>query len=61
MAEPIGASTILHGTLKNSDIKIVSMVQGLVDQKDMQKEMNFSISPEVIHLFNRESGKRINN
>ena len=60
MAEPIGASTILHGTLKNSDIKIVFMVQGLVDQKDMQKEMSFSISPEVIHLFNRESGKRIN-
>ena len=61
MAEPIGASTILHGTLKNSGIKIVSMVQGLVDQKDLQKEMSFSISPEFIHLFNRESGKRINN
>ena len=61
MAEPIGASTILHGTLKNSDIKLVSMVQGLVDQTGMQKEMSFSISPDVIHLFNIESGKRINN
>jgi len=59
MVEPIGASTILHGTLKNSDSQIVSMVQGLLSPSEGQREMSFSISPESIHLFNRNSGKRI--
>ncbi len=61
MVEPIGASTILHGTLKNSDTQIVSMVQGLFNPRDRQPEMSFSISPEAIHLFNRDTGKRIDN
>ena len=59
MIEPIGASTILHGTLKNSDIQIVSMLQGLLNPTERQTEMSFSISPEAIHLFNRDNGKRI--
>jgi len=59
--EPIGASTILHGTLINSDIKIVSVVQGLFSPKEMLSEMSFSISPEAIHLFNQDTGKRIVN
>ena len=57
--EPIGASTIIHGRLKNSDIKIISMVQGLINQKAMQKELSFSISPDSVHLFDRKLGKRI--
>ena len=57
--EPIGASTIIHGKLKNSDIKIISMVQGLINQKDMKKELSFSISPDSVHLFDRKLGKRI--
>ena len=61
MVEPIGASTILHGTLKNSDTQIVSMVQGLLNPSDRLPEMSFSISPEAIHLFNRDTGKRIDN
>ena len=59
MIEPIGASTILHGTLKNSDIQIVSMLQGLLNPTERQTEMSFSIFPEAIHLFNRDNGKRI--
>ena len=59
MVEPIGASTILHGTLNNSDSQIVSMVQGLLNPRDRLPEMSFSISPEAIHLFNRDTGKRI--
>jgi len=59
--EPIGASTILHGTLNNSDTKIVSVVQGLLSPKDRLSEMSFSISPEAIHLFSRDTGKRIVN
>ena len=59
--EPIGASTILHGTLNNSDSKIVSVVQGLLSPKDRLSEMSFSISPEAIHLFSRDTGKRIVN
>ena len=59
--EPIGASTILHGTLNNSDTKIVSVVQGLLSPKDRLSEMSFSISPEAIHLFRRDTGKRIVN
>ncbi len=59
MIEPIGASTILHGSLKNSDIKLVSMLQGLLNPTERQTEMSFSISQEAIHLFNRDNGKRI--
>ena len=59
--EPIGASTILHGTLNNSDSKIISVVQGLLSPKDRLSEMSFSISPEAIHLFSRDTGKRIVN
>ncbi len=58
--EPIGSSTIMHGKLKNSEIKIISMVQGLINQKDIQNESSFSISPDSVHLFDRKSGKRIN-
>ena len=61
MVEPIGSSTILHGTLKNSDTQIVSMLQGLLNPNDRLPEMSFSISPGAIHLFNRDTGKRIDN
>ena len=61
LVEPLGASTILHGTLKNSDTKIVSVVHGLLSPKDRLPEMSFSISPEAVHLFSRDTGKRIEN
>ena len=61
LVEPLGASTILHGTLKNSDTKIVSMVHGLLSPKDRLPEMSFSISPEAVHLFSQDTGKRIEN
>ncbi len=61
LVEPLGASTILHGTLKNSDTKIVSVVHGLLRPKDRLSEMSFSISTEAIHLFSRDTGKRIVN
>ena len=59
--EPIGASTILHGTLKNSDNKIVAVVQELLSPADRISEMKFSVSPEAIHLFSQDTGKRIVN
>jgi len=37
------------------------MVQGLLNPSDRLPEMSFSISPEAIHLFNRDTGKRIDN
>ena len=61
LVEPLGASTILHGTLKNSDTKIVSVVHGLLRPKDRLSEMSFSISPESVHLFSQDTGKRIEN
>ena len=59
--EPIGASTILHGTLNNSETKIISVVQGLLNKEDMLSVMKFSISTNTIHLFSQDTGKRIVN
>jgi len=61
LLEPIGASTLVHGTLKNSDTKIVSVVQGLLTPKETHPEMSFSISREAIHLFSQDTSKRILN
>ena len=61
LLEPIGASTIVYGTLKKSNTKIISVVQGLLKPKETNPVMSFSISREAIHLFNQDTSKRIVN
>ena len=58
MAEPLGANTLLHGRIDGLDEAITISLPGVhpVDEKGLA--MQFAIAPELLHLFDPETGKR---
>ena len=59
MAEPLGANTLLHGHLANNGEVITASLPGVHLINLGQKSMTFSVSASNIHLFDPESGKRL--
>lgn len=67
-AEPLGATTLLHGKISDSNSDIVLSVPGVYRTKSHAGQGNDPIDrterihaqPEQLHLFNSETGERIN-
>lgn len=55
--EQLGSVTLLHGMLPGSEIPMVVSLPGIHDS--MASTQTFSAKPEHIHLFDKDSGKRI--
>ena len=58
-AEPLGANTLLHGFLGETKTVFTASLPGVHLQSRSAETVRLSASPENIHLFDRETGKRI--
>lgn len=58
MTEPLGANTLLHGTLTGVQLGFTVSLQGVHLLTDRNQEMRFSIQPGKAHLFDAETGLR---
>ncbi|MCP5072872.1 MAG: sn-glycerol-3-phosphate import ATP-binding protein UgpC [Rhodobacteraceae bacterium] len=56
--EHLGANTLLHGNLEGTDNDIVASLPGHVSAA-AGSVVTFSVDAELLHLFNPETGKRI--
>ena len=59
LAEPLGANTLLHGTLKDSALALVASLGGIHELPRAGQTLKFSVDAEDVHLFDRDSGLRI--
>ena len=59
LLERLGADTILHGRLGGSGSMIRARVPGTTEAA-VGEILRFSIRPERVHLFDRETGRRLN-
>ena len=57
--EHLGANTLMHGTVEGTQTDITVSLPGHVSA-DAGSVMRFSASPDLLHLFDPDSGKRIN-
>jgi sn-glycerol 3-phosphate transport system ATP-binding protein len=58
MVEQLGANSLIHGLLKETDVEIVVSIPGHVSA-EVGSVMAFSVDHENIHIFQSETGKRI--
>ncbi len=56
--EHLGANTLLHGTLENTDTEIVASLPGHVTA-ETGSVLSFSANPDLLHAFDPETGRRI--
>ncbi|MBO9451212.1 sn-glycerol-3-phosphate import ATP-binding protein UgpC [Tropicibacter sp. R16_0] len=59
MVEQLGANTLLHGTLSGTSHEMVASVSGHVTA-DSGTQRRFSIAPDLVHLFDPKTEKRLN-
>ena len=58
MFEHLGANTLMHGTLDETNVDVVASLPGHVSA-DAGSVMTFSASAENMHIFDTETGKRV--
>ncbi|WP_164660150.1 sn-glycerol-3-phosphate import ATP-binding protein UgpC [Tropicibacter sp. Alg240-R139] len=58
MVEQLGANTLLHGTLSGTDHAMVASVAGHVTA-DGDSQHRFRIAPDLVHLFDLQTEKRL--
>ncbi|MEM7256877.1 MAG: TOBE domain-containing protein, partial [Pseudomonadota bacterium] len=56
-AEPLGATTLLHGTLANTSTGMIASLPGVHHQ---QQSISLTVDTDNIHLFDKDTGLRIN-
>jgi sn-glycerol 3-phosphate transport system ATP-binding protein len=56
--EQLGANTLLHGRLEGTDTEMVASLPGHVSAAP-GTAMDFSVNPDLLHLFDPQTGKRI--
>ncbi len=59
LSEKLGANTLIHGVLEGTGADMVVSLDGIRDIAEGQV-MGFSLPPGALHLFDAQSGKRIN-
>jgi sn-glycerol 3-phosphate transport system ATP-binding protein len=59
MAEPLGANTLLHGSLEGIAQEVVVSLPGVHREDVMAGAARFRIAPEACHLFDAGTGRRI--
>ena len=58
MAEPLGANTLLHGTLAGGAAQFTASLQGVHLMSSRAGELRFSIQPGKAHVFDAATGVR---
>ena len=59
LAEPLGANTLLHGRIGDTDIPITASLPGVWRMSGGSETLRFTIPPDKIHLFATDTGRRI--
>ena len=59
MAEPLGANTLLHGSLQGVEQEVVVSLPGVHREDVMAGSARFRVPPEACHLFDPDTGRRI--
>ena len=60
LVELIGSNSLLHGRLENSNEILVASISGVVDDKIVGKTIGLSFNDKNLHLFDPNSGQRLN-
>ena len=59
LAEPLGANTLIHGTLANSEVPLSVSLPGIHVLDPADGALRYSVGGENVHLFDGETGNRI--
>ena len=59
MNEPLGANTLLHGNVSDTREAITVSLPGVHLDRQGEQTMTFSVADEDVHLFDPDSGKRL--
>ena len=59
LVELIGANTLIHGKLENSDEILVASISGVINEKKIGKNINLSFPNNKLHLFDTNTDSRI--
>ncbi|MEM7566580.1 MAG: TOBE domain-containing protein, partial [Pseudomonadota bacterium] len=59
MAEPLGANTLLHGRLSDDTEAFVASLPGVHRHDGLTADLHLAIDPALIHLFDPETGARV--
>ena len=59
LAEPLGANTLIHGTLANSEVPLSVSLPGIHVLDPADGALRYSVGAENVHLFDGETGNRI--
>ena len=60
LVELIGANTLIHGKLENSDEVLVASISGVLNENKIGKNINLSFPNDKLHLFDTSTDLRIN-
>ena len=60
LVELIGANTLIHGKLENSEEILVASIAGVVNESKIGKNIGLSFDESKLHLFDMNSDQRIN-
>jgi sn-glycerol 3-phosphate transport system ATP-binding protein len=60
LVELIGANTLIHGKLENSEEILVASIAGVVSESKIGKNIGLSFDDSKLHLFDMNSDQRIN-
>ena len=60
LVELIGANTLIHGKLDNSNEVLVASIAGVVKEDTIGKNINLSFQNDKLHLFDTNTDLRIN-
>ena len=59
LVEPLGANTLLHGSLNGSDTTFAASLPGIHKSPHAHAVMAFRAERDHIHIFDRETGQRL--
>jgi sn-glycerol 3-phosphate transport system ATP-binding protein len=60
LVELIGANTLIHGRLENSNEILVASIAGVISDSKIGNHINLSFNENKLHLFDINSDQRIN-
>ena len=60
LVELIGANTLIHGRLENSNEILVASIAGVISESEIGNQINLSFDESKLHLFDVNSNQRIN-
>ncbi len=59
LAEPLGANTLLHGSLAEADHPLTASLAGVHRPPSADHSLRLAVAAEDVHLFDRATGQRL--